>query len=339
MRRITQLAVIAGISAIAAPSLADPPASTTQTKPADAKADSPRFNFPSKTLGGIQLWTDLRVQGDWRIQQNSETGHCRLLDPKNIRRGWGSYEQCESLFKKEVLRGSVKPVPEHVVLILHGLMGSRPLLRPLQAHLREQGLEAMCVSYASTRRSIDDHAKALKIVIERLGPNVKRIDFVGHSMGNIVLRRYLAMLPLKSKRYDQVGRIVMLAPPNRGAEIAKILKDNAVFQLVTGNSGQQLADFHALEAKLAIPKAPFGIVAGGGGTRNPLLSGDDDFFVGIDETKLPGASDFMVVDSLHRSLPKHPKTIEVTHRFLTRGYFQSENKRYRLPPLPRRVQR
>ena len=75
---------------------------------------------------------------------------------------------------------------------------------------------------------------------------------------------------------------------------------------------------------------PFGIVAGGrgkGGANNPLLSGDDDFVVTVDETRLPGAADFLVVPVLHTFFMDDPTVRECTLRFLQHGHFVSEDRR------------
>ena len=58
------------------------------------------FNLRSKTNGGNQFWTDLRIQDGWRIQQNILTDHYRLLDSKNIRHEWGALIKCEAAFSK-----------------------------------------------------------------------------------------------------------------------------------------------------------------------------------------------------------------------------------------------
>lgn len=60
--------------------------------------DMPNINFP--TMGGHVWWRDLVSIDGWRIQQNSVTKHCRILDPTDIRRAWGSEEGMNSLFKK-----------------------------------------------------------------------------------------------------------------------------------------------------------------------------------------------------------------------------------------------
>ena len=58
----------------------------------------PNVNFP--TMGGKVWWTDLAECNGWRIQQNSITHHCRILDENNIRRAWGSESEITKLFDK-----------------------------------------------------------------------------------------------------------------------------------------------------------------------------------------------------------------------------------------------
>ena len=64
-------------------------------------------------------------------------------------------------------------------------------LRLLDA-LGETGLKVISIGYASTRADIHEHAATLGRVLARM-KDVTQLDFVAHSMGNIVLRRYMAM--------------------------------------------------------------------------------------------------------------------------------------------------
>ena len=59
-------------------------------------------NIPLPTLGGLIFWNDLKNVKGWRIQQNKITGHCRVLDPDNIRRGWGGVEAIMDFFRTVV---------------------------------------------------------------------------------------------------------------------------------------------------------------------------------------------------------------------------------------------
>jgi hypothetical protein len=47
-------------------------------------------NIPTTTIGGKTFWSDIvDVQG-WKLQRNRVFGNCRILDPSNVRRAWGS---------------------------------------------------------------------------------------------------------------------------------------------------------------------------------------------------------------------------------------------------------
>lgn len=300
--------------------------------PEPAEAPAP-FNLVAPTRGGRQFWTDELVFRDWRIQRNSETGHCRLLDDRDHRLAWGSLDQCRGEFERLRQERRLAPLPERVVLVLHGLWGSRGVLAPVAQHLKDQGLTAMCLSYASTRGTIDDHAAAVTRVIDGWGEGVKQVDLVGHSMGNIVIRRYLATLAPDSPQRARIGRVVMIAPPNQGASLARLFDGAPLFGIVAGASGKQLARFSDLEERLAIPTCPFGIIAGGG-DRSVLLSGDDDSMVTLEETKLAGARDFVVVEAPHRALVSDPQTLRYTATFLEHGWFRSEAERHPLPEPP-----
>lgn len=53
--------------------------------------DMPNINMP--TMGGEVFWNDIYKIEGWRVQQNTITKHCRVLDPDNVRRAWGSEKQ------------------------------------------------------------------------------------------------------------------------------------------------------------------------------------------------------------------------------------------------------
>jgi pimeloyl-ACP methyl ester carboxylesterase len=160
---------------------------------------------------------------------------------------------------------------------------------------------------------------------------VREVHFVTHSLGGLVVRHYLADLARADElpdTYPRVGRIVMLGPPNSGAAIARQLGDSRLFGLVFGVGGGQLAhDWETLEKKLAIPSGEFGIIAGAMGRRlngNPGLEGRDDLVVRVEETRLDGARDFLVVPAVHSLLMNDPKVQQATRQFLRHGRFMAE---------------
>jgi pimeloyl-ACP methyl ester carboxylesterase len=255
-----------------------------------------KLNWPTPTLGGTQFWTDFRNRNGFRVQQNSQTEHWRLLDPRDIRLAWGSKQAClEALEGKQpasVLESQTRE-PATVVL-LHGLMRSRRSMMPIQKALESEGhTHTILFSYASTRRSIDDHALALKELLEDL-PRTRRFSFAAHSMGNIVVRRMLNELETNDPTglLDRFDAMVMLGPPNQGSSIARELAPTGIFGLVTGTGGLQLGrDWEELEKSLATPKFRFAIIAGdvdGKALRNPLIAPDNDLVVTVEEATLQG---------------------------------------------------
>ncbi|MEZ5950005.1 MAG: hypothetical protein R3C12_12485 [Planctomycetaceae bacterium] len=70
---------------------------------------------------------------------------------------------------------------------------------------------------------------------------------------------------------------------------------------------------------------PFGIIAGGRGGHtwgfNPLLPGDDDGTVTVASTRLDGASDFLLVPTLHMGLMRYPVAMQAIVNFLDKGRF------------------
>ena len=83
------------------------------------------FNLRSKTSGGKQFWTDIRIQDGWRIQQNILTEHYRLLDSKNIRHEWGALKKCEETFNRFIETGHIRPYKKRVIILLHGIIRTR----------------------------------------------------------------------------------------------------------------------------------------------------------------------------------------------------------------------
>ena len=142
-------------------------------------------------------------------------------------------------------------------------------------------------------------------------PPGSRISLVTHSLGGIIARRVLA-----DGWPEQLTphRLVMLAPPSTSAHLASRL-DSAPFHLLMGPSARQLA--HGVD--VPTPSIPFAIIAGSlrdGRGINPLLSGDDDGIVRVEETRLTGCAQHHVVPALHTTIMNHPEARALTVRFL-----------------------
>ncbi len=264
-------------------------------------------NMPAPTWGGKQFWTDELLLHDWRIQRNVFTGGYRLLDDGDIRKAWGTFDQCRARLEQIKRERSLPPVSGKVVVLLHGLGRSRGSTRRMAKYLHDEGeFTTLRFGYASTRAEVAEHAKSLAFVLENL-PHADEINFVAHSLGNLVVRRYLGghlesakpvdgvqtasltvpipvPIPLEKSlgappiekstdpapdRPDpRLKRIVMLGPPNNGARLAQLLADNSFFKTIAGRPGAELGlRFDQLQRRLATPSCEFGIIAGGRGDQ------------------------------------------------------------------------
>ncbi len=295
--------------------------------------DRPPPNVPWSTLGGRQFWGDVVHFRGWRIQHNVFTGHYRLLDPRDVRRAWGSRSQCEAELERVKSQLRLPPLSGPVVILAHGIIRSSKSFSSMQSRLEEAGYLVVPFDYPSTRVTIPQAADYLREVIESLS-GVSDIHFVVHSMGGLVVRAYLGRTA--DHPDPRLRRMVMIGVPNLGARLANIVRDQPLFRTIFGPSGQQLVEDPAgIIARLPTPPFEFAVIAGSRGDPagyNPLLPGDDDAVVSVEATRLPGATDFLTVRGLHSLLPSHPQVIDAAVRFLATGSLHPDGRR---EPIPR----
>ena len=291
------------------------------------------------------VWSDEVIFDDWRMQKNALTGHYRLIDPSDRRITFGEFETCLKALDKAKVDEKLRRMPKDVVIVLHGLGANRRFMNGISSHLRtEGGFYVVNFGYPSTMASIKDYAQSLDSVIRHL-QGVQNISFVAHSMGNIVVRKYLKDLEgLAPAMRPQVTfqRMVMISPPNHGAEVADSLDDHEVIgrlaESFAGEPAKELAPhggWPALEKQLATPNFEFGIIAGGRGDNSGYLNiipGDDDSLLSIETHKLAGAADFIQTRGLHQLMPQYNEVRAATLSFLRNGYFAAANARRPIPP-------
>jgi pimeloyl-ACP methyl ester carboxylesterase len=276
-------------------------------------------NWKQPTLGGMQFWSDQILFHQWRLQRNVMTGHYRLLDDNNYRHAWGSLNHCQRQLARIRRQSKLPAMTGKAVILMHGLGHGRLSMKKMAQYLRKSSdFNIFNISYASTRQEMTAHAQSLARIVESL-EGIDEIHFVAHSMGNLVIRRYLF-----DHNDPRIGRIVMLGPPNDGAQLAKRY-GKRLYKLLAGQSGDQLGrHWDQLKDKLATPKVQFGIIAGSqpvAGQGNPLITGNDDLVVRVEETKLPGAADFAILPVAHSFLMNDATVQQYTLNFLQQGRF------------------
>jgi hypothetical protein len=308
--------------------------SAAATGAAGSNVGSVMSDNASKTAGGRQLWADVWFFHDWRIQRNVLNGSYRLLDGGNRRHAKGSLDDCRSELNSIRTRDELPAMQGKAVIVLHGLFRTRSAMKSLCTILADQGGYATVnVGYPSTRGSVADHAATLESVVRSL-EGFSELNFVAHSLGNLVVRYWLGEMARQNRTLptgQKFGRMVMLAPPNDHPRIAAALLGNRLAARFTGPASEQMATgWKSLAPKLAIPHFEFGVIAGGQGKDrgyNPLLRGDNDGVVTVASTRLPQASDFRLVRVLHSFVMSDARVHDLTLRFLQHGHFEDHQTR------------
>lgn len=223
----------------------------------------------------------------------------------------------------------------NTVVLLHGLGRTGWSMSRLASALEREGYRVVNLTYPS--RSLPLEALARDWLPAQLrahslapGPTAARVHFVTHSMGGIVVRLWLRDCGAPSN----LGRVVMLAPPNAGSELTDRLNAFPPFRWFTGVNGRRLGTrpddlprtLGPWPASASPATGQLGIIAGDR-SLNPLFSswlpGPDDGKVTVASTRLAGLTDHVVLHFSHTWLGWHAETARQIHSFLRDGRFAS----------------
>ena len=203
---------------------------------------------------------------------------------------------------------------KETVVLLHGLGRTRASLLVLQMHLQRAGYATKNFPYRTSNATLDDISAALHTYIEA-EVHTSRYHLVGHSLGNIIIRN-----GFNAQYRSGLGRIVMIAPPNKPAKLAIALRDNPLFVRIAGDAGQKLGDENFYR-DLPVPDVAFGVIAGSKG-QSVTFDELNDGIVALERTKLLHMTDWAVVNNLHTFIMNSRATRDHVVHFLREGRFR-----------------
>lgn len=212
---------------------------------------------------------------------------------------------------------------QEYVILLHGLCRSGRSMIPMGQALSKAGYKVVNMDYPSRSASIQmlsEDAVGRAVADCQMNGAVK-INFVTHSLGGILVRSYLARHTIPN-----LGRVVMLGPPNQGSEVVDKLGSWWLFKKLNGPAGNELGTDKSSTPNLLGP-ANFcvGVIAGDRSINwinSLLIPGSDDGKVSVERTKLAGMTDDLVIHAAHPFLMRHRTVIRQTVCFLRTGRFE-----------------
>lgn len=208
------------------------------------------------------------------------------------------------------------------VVLLHGIGRTSGSMQKMAGDLSRKGYAVINIDYASRKKPVEDLAEDIGREIRKHPvPTGRKIHFIGHSMGGLVIRAYI-----HRHRPANLGRVVLLGTPNQGSEVADLLHGTALFNSFYGPAGEELVTDQKKFAKLyGDVNYGLGVIAGDR-SIDPVSSlliipGDDDGKVSVERTKIRGMKDHIVLHATHTFMPSNDDVIRQSEYFLENGKF------------------
>jgi triacylglycerol lipase len=210
---------------------------------------------------------------------------------------------------------------EHVI-ILHGLWRTSFAMNKAEAFFQEQGYQVHNLSYPSTEDTIESLV-ALYLApefakISKQQPNT--IHFVTHSMGGILVRQFL-----QDHRPQNLGKVVMIAPPNSGSQLNDVFPDAKWLHSRPGPAAMQISALpDSWVNQLGPVNFELGVIAGNSNRNwltDWLIPSDDDGAVSVASTRVEGMDDFLIVPQSHVKIRRSETVLKQAAHYLKYGVF------------------
>lgn len=219
-------------------------------------------------------------------------------------------------------------IKNEMVVFLHGILRNKIDMHPLSKFFQSKGYDTQNILYPSREQTLEDLSDFVheKIINWDRYSATKTLHFVTHSMGGLIARYYI-----ERHKPENLGKVVMLGPPNTGSEFADFLSDTKfiapAFRTIYGPASAQLrTDYEHIDKKI---NYPLGVIAGNV-SINPLasfiLEGDHDGIVPVSRTYIDGMADHIIVPATHTFMMFSAPIMEQALSFIINGKFDHDKR-------------
>lgn len=196
------------------------------------------------------------------------------------------------------------------VILIHGLSGNRWVLGPLNRFLKQQHYQPTRWCYRSVGNGVLNHAQRLRRFLEAEAESSQPLHFVTHSMGGIILRAVLAEM-----HWQRPGKLVMLAPPNHGSNIAA-LAARGLHYVCPALSDISTSPDSLVHRLPVVDSLETGVIAG-----------TQDLLVHLESTYIGNQADHILIPCGHNRILRHRDSLQEILHFLKNGRFSEGAQR------------
>lgn len=207
---------------------------------------------------------------------------------------------------------STEVATKELVVLIHGFAAPAWVLKPIARHLQSAGYETVIWSYPSYRRTLREHSDQLAEDLLRLSQreDIGKIHIVAHSMGTVVARGALRKL---SDKKIKAGRVVLMAPPNRGTNWSRWFGPIVKWLIPTVYDLSNAPTSYVNQ----LPSPDYWCVG--------IVRADFDLLIPRDSLELSEQRDFIAFPTLHSGLLFRRDVAKAVQRFLSTGTFPHRN--------------
>ena len=282
-----------------------------------------KFNF--FTFGGRFFWEDIYNYRNWIIQKNVISTNYRLIDPYDIKRDYGTFDQCKATLLRYIAACEEAPLSTDSIILIPGFAQSKKSLRTLATAFNNNDSNVIIFNHASICRGLSYHANALAQFLRNVN-TTGILSFITIGTGGLILRKMLANS--NNYRSFHIKRILEINPLNSGSDFAELLSGFGLIKNYVGPMVYDITPQKVLSLAKLPPDIEHGIIFCPFAWQmfcKGILAKYESFPSIHRESEESFAPNIKKIDNYHPSPLKDDEIIELCRNFINDGAFDLDD--------------